>query len=200
MRIHTITVLLIIAPLSIFGQSQQRIFAPKQVVYQTAQRQAKGGSFTVQCSESDVASCFKNYLRTFKVKKENGAYIATCLGGTVTMLTSQSDEGANVDITINNASFDIGEFQKYIKTDILRGQFRKEKSTLDGMINRRAMVEAENVWLSRKNERAAAEIADRENKIQLNNTALEKYDNLIEQQKGYLAKIQSDIDQVQQEH
>lgn len=179
-----------------------RIFAPQQAPFEAAKAQAQGGSFTVNCSQSFAAGCFKDYLRTFKVKKEGGVMIAQCFGGTVSMSVAQASEGeaTTVEITIQNAAFSVTEFRNFVQAEILRGQFRDQKRILEQMNNRKARTEAENVLLERRIERLKIDIANAENKIQLNDIAIQKYETMMSEQQGVLSEIQAQIDELQQNH
>lgn len=180
---------------SLLCAQYERVYSPER--YQTAKSIAQGGSFTVNCTASDAIEISKQYFRAFKTKRLDKTTIAVMgMGGTVTIVFTESEKFTTVDIEVQDAAFsDLTiKLRNYMNVEILRGVFRHQKNTLDGMIDRHARTEGEKVWLLRKIEKLKSEIANCETRIQSDDAALQKYETMIADQKGYLAQIQKQID------
>ena len=205
MRKLTIVLAFIAAftPLSIVAQQTakgtSRIFAPQQPKFETAKATAQGGSFQVPCKASFAIDCYKQYFKAFKTKKLNNTdFVTTALGGTNNATITGNATETTVDLTVSNAAFPdlTTKLRSFIQVELLRDTFSAQKRVLEGMVNRKAKTEAENVWLERRIERLKADIANAENKIQLNVGAIMKYEDMIETQKGLVSDIQAQIDEL----
>lgn len=178
--------------------SNNRVFAPNQKTYNN-NVQTVGGTFEVNCKPSFAASCYQDYMKGFKTKRQGRTdFITEGLGGSVRATITGSDNTTYVELVVTNAAFPdlTKKLSNYINASILQDTFRRQKNILDGMVSRKANCEKDNVNLTKKIERLKVEIANCETKIMFNSGAIEKYAELIEEQKGYVAQIQSQIDEL----
>ena len=193
-KLHIIAAIVAL-PFLLAAQSS-RIFSDKKTTPTT-----EGGSFTVQCSQSYAMSCYQDYMRSFKTKKiSKNELVTDALGGTVKAVFGVGRTEVSVDVVVTDAAFPSLAFnlKNYIDAELLRDTFRQQKRILDGLVSRKAATEKDNVNLERKIERLRIDIANAETKIILNNGAIIKYTANINQQKGLVDNIQSQIDDLLQ--
>lgn len=174
--------------------AQNRIFQNQKIT-----KVSEGGTFEVKCKQGFAVSCYKSYMKGFKTKKINATdYLTEGLGGTVTTTITGNNEFTTVEVVVNGAAFPnlAMNLKNHIDRELLQDTLNYETRRLNDMAARKAALEKDNAFQLKKIENDKADIANRETKIQLNTSAIEKYNQAIIQQEGLVSEIQSKVDDI----